>query len=444
MGADIQHDQSWGRYPRVRHHAVVPLYWRDAAPDLAGLPCPVLPRAWGRSYGDCCLNAGGILLDATPLDRWIDFDSVQGLVRCEAGVSLAELLRVLVPRGWFLPVVPGTKHVSVGGAIANDVHGKNHHRAGSFGAHVRRFGLLRSDGQCHECSPASEPELFQATIGGLGLTGVILWAELVLRPVVGPWIREERRPLRNLDEFFAYAPEADRAHEYTVAWIDAFAGASACGRGVLIVGDHAEIPAQRDPPSRRVWRVPCDLPRGCLPSTAVRAFNAGLAWWAARRGVVQRVVDYDRFFFPLDALADWNRLYGRNGFLQYQCVVPPATAPAVLRELLTMLSRARADAYLSVLKLFGDRLPAGLLSFPRAGATLALDLPFRGTPTLRVLELCDHVVLSSGGAVYPAKDARMAPSSFRSFFPNAERFSRSIDPKFSSSFWRRVWEGEQI
>ncbi|MBI4238955.1 MAG: FAD-binding oxidoreductase [Deltaproteobacteria bacterium] len=433
-------DQSWGHYPQVQHRDIVPLYWRDALPRLESFSHSVLPRAMGRSYGDCCLNADAILLDVTPLDRWIDFDTERGLVRCEAGVSLAELLRVLVPRGWFLPVVPGTKFVSVGGAIANDVHGKNHHRAGSFGAYVRRFALLRSDGRCLECSPTEESELFQATIGGLGLTGVILWAELALRPVAGPWILEERRPLRDLDEFFAYAPEADRAHEYTVAWIDALAGTAARGRGVLITGDHAEAPVMQSPPRRRTWHVPCALPGGGLPRPAVRAFNAGLAWWAARRGVVRRVVDCDRFFFPLDAFGDWNRLYGRRGFLQYQCVVPLPVAPAVLREILTLLAQARASAYLSVLKLFGERPSVGLLSFPRAGATLALDLPFRGTPTLQVLDVCDQLVLSAGGAVYPAKDARMSAAAFRGFFPNAERFCRLIDPKFSSSFWRRVWE----
>ncbi|MGZ6144151.1 MAG: FAD-binding oxidoreductase, partial [Myxococcales bacterium] len=295
--------ESWGRYPHAQHAAEFPLSWRSEA-SIPALR-PVLPHGQGRSYGDCCLNDGGALLRTGGLDRFISLDGP--ILRCEAGVTLGQILALAVPRGLFLPVVPGTQHVSVGGAIANDIHGKNHHRAGSFGRHVKRFELLRSDGSRTICAPGDD--LFAATVGGLGLTGLVTWAEIALREVPGLAVRMEALKFAGLDQFFALSDESDARSEYTVAWIDVVHR-----RGVFLRGDHDAAPVRR-PRARAA--VPLDLP--LVNGFTIRAFNA--AYYAAQRAG-SRLVHYDPFFFPLDAVDRWNRLYGRRGFLQFQCVVP--------------------------------------------------------------------------------------------------------------------------
>src|SRR5215470_3665765 len=228
--------QSWGRYPKVQHSHVQSIYWRSELPDLSRFEQPVLPYAYGRSYGDSCLNEGGISLDVSHLRRFISFDEETGLLRCEAGVSLAEILNIMVPRGWFLPVTPGTKFVSVGGAIANDIHGKNHHRSGTFGCHVTCFELQRSNGQRLTCSPTENSELFQATIGGLGLTGVILWAEFRLKRVQNPYIQMDNIQFGSLDEYRQVAEESDKDFEYTVSWVVCLGNEKEVGRGIYTRG----------------------------------------------------------------------------------------------------------------------------------------------------------------------------------------------------------------
>ena len=430
--------RSWGGYPPARHRAVLPVASAAAPPDLAAVPGTVLPFAYGRSYGDSCLSDGGTLLDVRALDGILDLDEEAGLLRCEAGTTLAAILAHVVPRGWFLPVVPGTQQVSVGGAIANDIHGKNHHRVGTFGRHVAGFELLRSTGERLRCAPDENAELFRATIGGLGLTGLVLRAELRLRRIAGPRIATERIRFGSLDEFFALSAESDRDFEYTVAWIDTLARGRAMGRGVFLRGNHAEgPPAPARPPRRARLRVPFDPPARLLNPLTVRLFNA--TYWRvppARRSA--RVVPYEPFFFPLDAVADWNRLYGGPGFLQYQCVVPPDGAREHVAELLARAAASRAASFLSVLKWFGDVPSPGMLSFPRPGVTLTLDFAFRGASTLRLLDELDLIVERAGGALYPAKDARMSPTTFQRCFPAWERFAALADPKFSSSFWERV------
>src|SRR6266516_1994623 len=230
--------QSWGRYPKVEHSQVQSIFWRSELPDLSNFELPVLPFAYGRSYGDSCLNEGGISIDVSHLQRFMSFEESKGLLRCEAGVSLAEILAVMVPRGWFLPVSPGTKFVSVGGAIANDIHGKNHHRAGTFGCHVTRFELLRSNGERFTCSPTENTELFQATIGGLGLTGVILWAEFRLKPIVNPFIDMERIQFGSLEEFLQISAETDKRYEYTMSWVDILIGGKELCRGIFMCGNN--------------------------------------------------------------------------------------------------------------------------------------------------------------------------------------------------------------
>lgn len=427
--------QSWGRYPRVQHTRVLPVSWRSEPPVLANLAESVLPFACGRSYGDSCLNDGGVLLDVAGLSRFISFDESRGLLRCEAGVTLAEILALVVPRGWFVPVLPGTRWVSVGGAIANDIHGKNHHRAGTFGSHVTCLELLRSSGERVLCSPVSNAELFRATIGGLGLTGLILWAEIRLKRVPGAAIAMERVRFSCLDEFFQLSAH-DEEYEYTVAWIDCLARAGRLGRGLFLRGDHAPGPLTPATGSGPRMRIPLELPSGLINRVTLAGFNA-LYYRSQLRSSHRKTVPYEPFFFPLDGIADWNRLYGRRGLLQYQCVVPEP-AGRTITALLDRVARSRETPSLAVLKRFGTVESPGMLSFPRAGITLAIDFANRGSSTLALLEQLDDVVGEAGGAVYPAKDARMSAASFRRFFPGWRSFASHVDPKFSSSFWRRV------
>ncbi|HUR93159.1 MAG TPA: FAD-binding oxidoreductase [Gemmatimonadales bacterium] len=426
---------SWGRYPAATPATVVPLQWRSDTPAFAQLRGLLLPYAYGRSYGDSCLNDGGVILDVRGLDRLIDFDADSGLLRCEAGVTLAEILALIVPRGWFLPVVPGTRWVSVGGAIANDIHGKNHHRAGTFGAHVTRLELLRSDGARILCTPGDE--IFRATVGGLGLTGVILWAEIRLKRIPGAGISMERIRFSALAGFLELTAE-DHQFEYTVAWVDCLARGRRLGRGIYMRGDHAPLdattPSPLEPPR---LSIPLDAPAGLLNAVTLGLFNE--AYYRAQLRVRRRLtLPYTPFFFPLDVVGDWGRLYGPKGFVQYQCVVPDTPGGAPIRTIFERISRSGEPASLAVLKRFGGLRSPGLLSFPREGMTLAVDFPFRGPATMTLLDDLDAVVRETGGAVYPAKDARMSPGSFQAFFPELDRFTAQRDPKFSSSFWRRV------
>jgi len=409
---------SWGRYPSASHTAEFAISWRsDAAIPAAR---PLLAYGQGRSYGDSCLNDGGALLRTSFLDRFISFDPLTGLLRCEAGVTLGQILDLAVPRGFFLPVLPGTQHVSVGGAIANDIHGKNHHRAGSFGRHVQRLELVRSDRGRLECAPGDE--LFAATVGGLGLTGLVTWAEIQLRRVPGPAIRVETIPFRGLDRFFALSEESDAKSEYTVAWYDGLRG-----RGVFFRGDHAE--GSRRAPGRKPG-IPFSLP--LVNDLTTQVFNE--SYYASQKlGRRSRLAHYDGFFFPLDGVAGWNKLYGKSGFLQFQCVVPT-------HEALEALLRESPPSPLTVLKKFGALQSPGMLSFPRPGFTLTLDLPNRGGATYATYLRLEHMAIAAGGALYPAKDARMSAKTFARSFPRRDEFARHLDPAFSSSFWRRVWQ----
>ncbi len=432
--------ESWGRDPKAKHALIVPMFWRCELPCFDIFERPVLPFGQGRSYGDSCLNDGGVLIDASPLRRFMAFDEERGILRCEAGVTLADILELVVPRGWFPSVTPGTRYVSVGGAIANDVHGKNHHRAGTFGCHVRQFELLASTGERLLCSPTRNTELFQATIGGLGLTGLILWAEVQLKPISSPLIGMESIRFAALEEFLELSALSDKDYEYTVAWVDCLAQGKKMGRGVFIRGNHAAEPERQMSAwakKPRTARLCFDAPAFLLNRLTVKAFNAAY-YYAQIQKRVQKVVHYETFFYPLDAVQGWNRLYGKRGFLQYQCVVPHDDGDGAIRGLLTRIARSGMAAFLAVLKIFGSVPSPGMLSFPRPGVTLAVDFPYQGARTLQLLEELDEMVLARGGAVYPAKDARMSAQCFQMSFPRWREFTRFIDPQFSSSFWRRV------
>ena len=425
---------AWGNLPAAP--AALEPWWSERTAALPETGRSLLPYGNGRSYGDVCLNSGGALLRTRGLDRFIAFDPQTGVLACEAGVLLAGILDLFVPRGWFLPVTPGTRFVTVGGAIANDVHGKNHHGAGTFGRHVRRFELLRSDGSRRLCSPTENADWFAATIGGLGLTGLITWAEIQLGRIDSPAVVVENTRFSGLDEFFARNAQAAAQHEYTVAWIDCLA---ATPRGIFMAGDHAAAGEKADKtatPPKPPLTFPLTLPISPINQLTLRAFNFA---YHHRPLPARAMVHYAPYFYPLDGILHWNRLYGRQGFYQYQCVLPLA-ARAALAELLRGIAASGQGSFLAVLKTFGDLPSPGLLSFPMPGMTLALDFPNRGEAVLALFARLDAIVAAAGGRLYAAKDARMSGDFFRRGYPRLGEFMNFIDPKLSSDFRRRVLE----
>jgi FAD/FMN-containing dehydrogenase len=435
---------SWGRVLRARH-AVARPHWRDELPALiregTATGRKLLTVGLGRSYGDSGLNPDGAVIDMRSLDRAIAFDPETRLLRAEAGMSLDALLAILVPRGFFLPVTPGTRFVTLGGAVANDVHGKNHHRAGTIGRWVRRLGLLRSDGGAIELAPDDKSGLFAATIGGLGLTGLIAWVEIEIIPIASAMMEVETIPFAGLDGFFLLATESDFAFDYTVAWIDCLARGDALGRGIFSRARHAASGSLAAKTPHAGPNLPLDLPGFALNGATVRAFNA-LYYRRGARKAGRATMPYEPFFYPLDRIGGWNRMYGKRGLYQYQSVVPPGTAYDATKAMLEAISASGEGSFLAVLKTFGDVPSPGLLSFPRAGTTLALDFANRGASTLALMARLDAIVRESDGRLYPAKDGRIPAAMFRAGYPAWEDFARHVDPAFSSSFWRRVSQGE--
>lgn len=428
---------SWGRYPRhlQRPH---PVGWpADIAPAVVSATregCGTLAYGMGRSYGDSCLAEGDEVVFTRAMDRVLSADWSTGVVRAQAGLTLDALIRMALPRGWFLPVTPGTKFVTLGGALANDVHGKNHHVRGTFGRHVKRFGMFRSDRGFQEHVPGDG--MFEATVGGLGLTGVVLEVELQLRPVASSLIEQRNIRFGHLDEFFAISAEHDAAHEYAVAWIDCLAHGASTGRGHYTLGNHAEAgplqPAEAGPRS-----MPIDPPFSLVNRASLQAFNS---LYFHRQQVRERraLVGYDPFFYPLDQLLHWNRMYGRAGFQQYQCVVPRADAPAVVGAVLRAIARSGSGSFLAVLKQCGGAVSPGLLSFPMPGVSLALDFAQHAEANRRLFAHLDAMVHEAGGRLYPAKDAHMGAAHFQQAYPAWVEVERLRDPLLMSRFWKRV------
>lgn len=426
----------WGRFPRVECRLQTARTVQDAACAVAQ-GGSLIARGNGRAYGDAALNPRATL-SMLGMGRMLAFDAATGALTCEAGVLLSDILTVFVPRGWFPPVTPGTKLVTVGGMIAADVHGKNHHLAGSFGDHVESLDLLLADGRVVTCGPDREADLFTATRGGMGLTGVILRATFRLVPIETGYIRQETLRAGDLDTIMGLF-QASAGWTYSVAWIDCLARGPRLGRSLLFRGEHArldELPAERratplTPARRRVRTVPLDFPGFALNHWTVGAFNA-LYW---RLGTPREtLVDYDTFFYPLDSLLEWNRIYGRPGFTQYQCVLPASVSADGLRALLTAIGAAGNASFLAVLKLFGRQ--DGMMSFPMEGYTLALDFP-ASTATFGLLLDLDSIVADHGGRLYLAKDARMGASLLRRGYPSVGRFQalradRGLDRVFRS------------
>lgn len=425
---------SWGRLSAEPHHAL-------SARDLPALQqtlrhrnSPGVAHGMGRSYGDACLNPGGTLWLTCGLDHFIAFNEDNGRLVCEAGVLLRDIQRLAVPRGWMLPVTPGTQLVTVGGAIANDVHGKNHHVLGSFGDHVRCLTLLRTNGETIECGPHERSDWFAATVGGVGLTGIITQAELQLRRTPGPWLDTETLAYANLDEFFQLADASEAHWEHTVSWIDCISGGG--GRGVFMRGNPVAT-APRPLPAAQQHTMPLVPPVSLVNRLSLRPFNMAyyhLKKWRAGRSITH----YEAFFYPLDNLLEWNRMYGPRGFFQYQSVVPRAVGRDAIQAMLREIARSGDGSFLAVLKTFGNRQPVGMLSFAQPGVTLALDFPNHGARTHRLFARLDAIVREAQGRIYLAKDARMPRELFESGYPRLPEFLPYRDPGISSGLSRRL------
>ncbi|MFZ5571902.1 MAG: FAD-binding protein [Thermodesulfobacteriota bacterium] len=424
----------WGRYPVV--DAKTKSF--EAVEELSALlretdECIV--HAMGRSYGDSALNRQ--VIATRRFNKLVAFDPQSGVVTCESGVTLAELIHIFLPRGWFLSVTPGTRLISVGGAVAGDVHGKNHHKDGCFSACVESLELMVADGRVFSCSRTENRELFLATCGGMGLTGVILTVRLKLKPVKSAYIRESVIRCRNLAEVFA-AFEQHRSTTYSVAWIDCLAGGFHKGRSVLMLGEHADTGRRRLPWTQRLT-VPLDFPGSCLNRHTVRLFN-GLYYRSRPAHVENRLVPLEPFFYPLDQVANWNRMYGRRGFTQYQLVLPLQSSFDGLTEILSRIAESGLGSFLAVLKLFGPEND-NYLSFPMEGYTLALDFKIERR-LFPFLDELDRIVLGHGGRLYLSKDVRMRPEVFLKGYPRYGRFAelraRYGMEKFSSLQSKRL------
>lgn len=425
----------WGRYPVIEAD-IASVEMEDQARKLLAKPVPWIAHGLGKSYGDSALAEH--VLATRRMDKFLDFDPVAGTITCQSGVTLAELIDFLLPRGWFLYTTPGTKLITVGGAIASDVHGKNHHTAGCFSASVRSLRLMLADGAVLTCSTLEHNDLFQATCGGMGLTGLIMEATLQLQPVNSAYIRETVIACANLKESVAQF-ERHQDAPYSVAWIDCLAKGAHLGRSILMTGRHADD-GELNPPPQPALSVPVDCPAFLLNAWSMALFNH-LYYHLNRRPVENRRMSIDPFFYPLDKIAHWNRMYGPGGFTQYQFVLPKEASFQGLAAILKKITDSGLGSFLAVLKLCGAQ-NRNLLSFPMEGYSLALD--FKIQPRLfPLLDQLDVLVLAHGGRIYLTKDVRMTSHTFKKSYAHWEAFAAlradyGLTAKFNSLQSRRL------
>lgn len=433
----------WGNYPITNASVSRPEKIQQIQLDHANL----IARGLGRSYGDAALNAEQDVLLTERLNRFLAFDQKKGIVKAEAGVTFADFLETFVPRGWFPPVTPGTKFVTLGGCLAADVHGKNHHRDGTISQHVKDILLLTANGTKLKCSPQQNADIFWATMGGMGLTGIITEASLQLSPIQTAYMVVKNTPAENLDAALQIL-ENSKDERYSVAWIDCLSTGKDFGRSIVMNGRHADIkdlPANiKNPlilPRHKNFSIPFNMPAWLLNFWSIKLFNHYFYKFQSR-STSPIIQDYDHYFYPLDWIFNWNRLYGKKGFIQYQLVLPPKTSREGLKAILELLTQNKLGSFLAVLKRFGPE-GQGILSFPREGYTLALDIPIKEQNLFTLLNKLDELVLKYEGRVYLAKDARMKPEIFRAMYPRYERWQQikaQVDPKgiFSSDLSRRL------
>jgi decaprenylphospho-beta-D-ribofuranose 2-oxidase len=433
----------WGNYPISSAYLTRPERYQQ----LKVAEGKTIARGLGRSYGDAALNTDQHVILMERLNRFLSFDENRGLLQAEAGATLEEILQVFIPRGWFLPVTPGTKFVTLGGCVAADIHGKNHHVDGTFGNHVREMELILADGSHRRCSPIHDAGLFWGTVGGMGLTGIISEVTLQLIPIESAYMAVTHRMAHDLEDALDLLGDKMLDDKYSVAWIDCLATGKDFGRSIIMTAHHALLdeisPKIRNPlqiKAPKTLSLPFFAPSWVLNSWSLRAFNSCYYKLQGRK-IVPFVTDYESYFYPLDKVVGWNRMYGKRGFVQYQFVVPLNNAHRALHLILEKLVSSQRTSFLAVLKRFGEEGP-GFLSFPREGYTLALDIPV--DPELfPFLDQMDEIVLNHEGRIYLAKDARMKPERFRAMysrFPQWQQIKDSVDPDnhFSSDLSRRL------
>ncbi len=425
----------WGRYPTIDAQVLLP-QTQSVCVDLLKSNQIVLPRGMGRSYGDSANSSTVIQTDY--LDHFIEFNESTGVLTCEAGVSIREILELIVPKGWFVPVTPGSSFVTIGGAIASDVHGKNHHLSGTFSEHLLSFNLMLGSGEIVSVTKDNYPDLFRATCGGMGLTGIILSASIQLKPIQSSRIIQSTIKTNCLEEVFEQF-EANHASTYSVAWIDCLASGKRLGRSLLMLGEHSQD-GTLELGKKKSLNMPIDMPSSMLNHYSIKAFNSLNYHWIFSK-IKTEIISFEPYFYPLDAIGNWNRLYGKAGFVQYQFVLPRAVGVKGLRQILEVIAKSGKGSFLAVLKAFG-RANANFLSFPIEGYTLALDFKI-SEGTVQLIKQLDSMVVEMGGRIYLTKDALMTETSFKRTYPQWQQFEEvraryGAIGKFASSQSKRL------
>lgn len=433
----------FGRYPTLETQVAHTEF--SSTPALPHNTC-VISRGQGRSYGDAAIAPSGTTLLTERANRLLSFNASTEILTVESGCTVSDIIKTFGPRGWFLPVVPGTQHVSIGGCVAADAHGKNHHHQGSFASSVQTFTLLTADGQRHRCSREENANIFWATFGGMGLTGIILEVSLQLRRIETGWIQTRHTAVNNLEQAFVLLSDDNNDDHYTIVWLDGFAKSKKLGQGVFMRGHHAEkpdMPAERPlwPKAKKAFRLPFPLPTGCLNSAVGKITNQ-LYRWKNTLNTTPFLQTYQDFFFPLDSIVNWPALYGKKGMQQYQCCLPETCAFEGIKQLLQLFQQQGIPIYLATLKRFGEGNEAPL-SFPQAGYTLALDVPLSHPKTLDCFAESDDIVLAHKGRVYLAKDARLSKEAFQGMYPRLSEWltiKKALDPQsyFKSALSERL------
>lgn len=450
MSGNKIYGYSWGGYPKTQQLSFDSIFWRsnvkDRVLDLINSNKSILPIGNLRSYGDSCLSSSGVLFDNKKLNKIIEFDESNQTIKVESGILLSELIEFLVPFGLFPPVVPGTKYITLGGAIANDIHGKNHHSAGSIGCFAIEFELINETGQ-FVCSKNENQEFFYATIGGLGLTGYITWVKLKLKKIENSYIKNEGIKFKSLEDFFAINNESINDYEYTVAWLDISSNPKTLGRGIYLRGNHVTNDELKTKEYLSIHQNGKNLPLTpeLINTKTINIFNK-LYFNKQISHNQTSIIHYDKYFFPLDGVGNWNKLYGKKGFLQYQFVLPFSMIESenvkLLRLILELINKSGFVSFLTVLKTFGNKKSGGLLSFPKEGITLAIDFKIdkRFNDLLRLLDKLDTIITENNGSIYIAKDARMSADTFKKSYPQLNDFQKYKSPYFTSDFWQRVYK----